>query len=165
VHFEIEHTIAASRAVVETALGDPGFYEVFGGMADVSPPTLLDRTEHDGAIEVHIRCAFTGELSGSVTAVVDPSQLSWVSAITLRPAEHTADLVLVPDNYADRLDCSASYAFEEGDDGSTREVIEGELVVHFPIFGGKIEQAILGGVEKYVADEAEAMGRWAAGRT
>ena len=162
MHFEIEHAIAAPLHVVETALGESGFYETFGGLPDVSPPTLLERTEDDGVVVVRIRCAFTGELSGAVTSVVDPSQLSWVSTITLRPADHTADVVLTPDNYGDRLDCSARYTFEAADGGGTRELIDGDLVVHFPIVGSKIEHAIFGGVEKYVADEAHAMERWAA---
>jgi hypothetical protein len=34
-------------------------------------------------------------------------------------------------------------------------------VVHVPLFGAKIEQAIWGGVERYLADEARVMAHWA----
>ena len=34
-------------------------------------------------------------------------------------------------------------------------------MVHVPVFGGKIEQAILGGIQKYLADEALVMAHWA----
>ena len=165
MQFEIEHTIAAPRHVVEIGLGDPGFYEVFGGMPDVSAPTLLDRTEKDGVIEVRVRCAFTGELSAAVTAVIDPSKLSWVSTITLRPSNHMAELSLTPDHYGDRVECSAVYLFKEAADASTHEVVDGDLVVHFPLVAGKVERAILGGIKQYVAGEARALGRWATTQT
>jgi Protein of unknown function (DUF2505) len=165
VHFQIENDIAAPRAVVEGALGEPSFYETFASMPDVAPPTLIERTESDEAVEVRIRCAFTGQLSGAVTSVVDPTQLSWVSVITLRPGTHAADVVLVPDHYADRLECSGHYRFEDDGSGTTKEVIEGDLVVHFPLVASKIEQAILSGVERYLRDEATAMERWAVGRS
>ena len=160
MRFTIEHEIGAPRAVVELALADPAFYARFGDFPNLAPPEVLDRREEADAVVVEVRYAFTGELSGSVRAAVDPSQLTWVSTVTVRPERHQAELVLTPDHYGDRIECSGLYVFTEKGEATT-ESVDGDLVVHVPIFGRTIEQAILGGVEKYLADEAQVMAHWA----
>ena len=160
MRFTIEHEIAAPRQVVELALVDPAFYARFSDFPSLAPPEVLDRREEADAVVVDVRYAFTGELSGAVRAAVDPSQLTWVSTVTVRPERHQAELLLTPDHYGDRIECSGIYLFEEKGE-TTTESVDGDLVVHVPVFGRTIEQAIFGGIERYLADEARVMEHWA----
>ena len=79
---------------------------------------------------------FSGQLSSAVTAVVDPSKLTWVDDATFVLAARGARHEILPDHYADRL--SSSYDDVLHDDaGSTRRVLTGQLKVRAPLVGGR----------------------------
>jgi len=46
------------------------------------------------------------------------------------------------------------------DDGGTRRVIEGDLRVHFPLVGGKVERAIVSGLRAHASAEARVVQAW-----
>jgi hypothetical protein len=159
--FAFEQPIRAGRDLVEEALLDPDFYAALASMPNVGVPEVLDQTSTDGTVTLRVRYAFTGELAAPARAVLDPAKLTWVIESTTEPSEHSTRFRMIPDNYANRLQCDGVYRFLDESAALTRQVVEGNLIVHFPLVSRIVERAILSGLQQHVASQATALEQWA----
>jgi hypothetical protein len=125
----------------------------------VHPPEVLEHQDDGHHTRLWIRYQFSGTVSGTVRAVVDPAKLTWVSELTVDPKAATVEFQLHPDHYPDRLDCSGSYVFRARG-RSTDELITGRLTVHYPVVGRSIERVIFGGIQEHFAEEAALAALW-----
>lgn len=139
---------------------DPAFYSSQEPSGVIAAPEVLSRTEEDGVVSLAVRYRFTGNLSRAARAVLDPQKLTWVIESRLHRSEHSADFVMLPDHYADRLDCAGRYLFEERG-GHSVQVVDGELRVHVPVVAGAVERAIVSGLRQNMAEHARQVTRWA----
>jgi hypothetical protein len=114
-------------------------------------------------VHQRFRYRFTADLSPGVTRVVDPGKLTWVDDARYDLTSHTSRHRIMPDHYADRLSASYDVTLESLGD-STRRVASGVLTVRVPLVGGRVERAIVSGLEEHAAAEAELLGRWVAAR-
>jgi Protein of unknown function (DUF2505) len=162
IRFRIEQRIAAPLPEVETALLDRDFIAATADLPKLGEPEVLSQERDGDRVHQRIRYRFTAELSSAVTRVVDSAKLTWVDDARYDLTSHTARHRIVPDHYADRLKASYDVALEPLGD-STRRVATGELTVHVPLVGGRVERAIVSGLEEHAAAEAELLGRWVAG--
>jgi hypothetical protein len=163
VQFSVEQVIAAPRDAVEAAFLEPGFYAALGEMSAIRPPELLERRfegPHDDPVHLRVQYAFSGNLSGPARAVLDPSRLTWVDESSFDRAAHRIDFEIVPDHYADRLQCRGSYQFEPAGDQATRQLMSGDLRIRYPVVGGLVERAIIVGMRQHVGEEAGILERW-----
>jgi hypothetical protein len=162
VHFEIEQSVGAPPDVVVATYADPEFYASMAAIPELGLREVLEHRGPDeqGQVEVAVRLAFTGNVSGAARKFVDPEKLTWVTRTTVRPAEHDMPFVMEPDHYQDRLTCSGNYRFES-DGPDTRMVVSGDLEVHLPFVGRAAERAIADGFRRHVADEAALVVEWA----
>ena len=163
MRFRITQRFDAPLDEVEGALLDPAFLEVMGELPKLGRPQLLDIADAGDTVRRRIRYAFAGQLSSAVTAVVDPAKLTWVEDSTADRRTHRTTFRILPDHYADRLTASGTFTLAPSGTGSTR-VAEGDLKVRFPLVGGKVERAIVSGMEEYAAAEAGAIASWLAPR-
>jgi DNA-binding transcriptional regulator YbjK len=163
VKFRIEQRIPAPLADVEAALLDRDFVAATADLPKLGAPELLEQRRDGDRAHQRIRYRFTAQLSSAVTRVVDPDKLTWVDDATFDLTSHTSRHRILPDNYADRLQASYDVALEPLGD-STRRVASGELTVHVPLVGGRVERAIVDGLEEHATAEAELLGRWIAER-
>ena len=162
MHFEIEQLVQAPPDVVAQTYADPDFYVAMAAIPELGVQEVLEHRGPDGegAVEVAVRLAFTGTVSGAAAKFVDPDKLTWVTRTTLRPVELTMTFVMEPDHYQDRLVCSGAYRFEPAGE-VTRMVVEGELAVHVPFVGRAAERAIVDGFGRHISDEAALVEEWA----
>jgi DNA-binding transcriptional regulator YbjK len=163
VKFRIEQRIPAPLADVEAALLDRDFVAATADLPKLGAPELLEQRRDGDRAHQRIRYRFTAQLSSAVTRVVDPAKLTWIDDATYDLTSHTSRHRILPDNYADRLQASYDVALEPLGD-STRRVASGELTVHVPLVGGRVERAIVDGLEEHATAEAELLGRWIAER-
>lgn len=161
MRFRIEQRLPASVEAVEAALLDPAFLDELARLPRLGRPELVADQRDEDLVEREIRYRFAGELSGAVTAVVDPDRLTWIEESQLDRATHVTQWVIRPDHYADRLRCSGTFTLI-ADGEATRRVAEGELKVSFPLVGGRVERAIVSGMEEHAAAEAAALADWLA---
>ena len=122
MRFDLTQTIGAPVGEVAAAYADVALYETIGATDKLGAPEVLDRTETGGHVVLEIRYRFVGDLSPAVTAVVDPSRLTWVER-----SEHDLDALSVavslhPDHYADRLKASGTYRYEAEGDATVRHI-------------------------------------------
>ena len=148
------------RAVAEQALVDPEFYRSMEAMGPIGTPEVLARSDEPDGIRIAVRYRFTGDLSRPARAVLDPDKLTWVIESLMHMDAHFADFTMLPDHYADRLECAGLYRFEDKGDRSV-QVIDAELRVHVPLVAGAVERAILMGLRQHMAEHAQLVVRWA----
>ena len=163
MNFRIEQRIPAPLTAVEAALLDSDFVAATADLPKLGAPDLLENARDGDRAHQRIRYHFTAPLSGAVTRVVDPAKLTWIDDATYDLTSHTSRHRIVPDNYADRLKAAYDVTLEALGD-STRRLVTGELTVHVPLVGGRVERAIVDGLEEHANAEAELLGAWIAER-
>jgi hypothetical protein len=163
VKFSIEQRFNHDADTVLAALTDPGFISAMAGLPKLGRPELLMRDERGTHLAIHVRYAFVGELSGAVRRVVDPARLTWVEESTIDLASHAAAFRIVPDHYTSLLQCAGTSELTPAGRGS-RRVTDGELRVSVPLVGGRVERAVVSGLQEHAAAEADLVDTWLAAR-
>lgn len=163
MQFEAEQRIAAPREAVEAAYVDPAYLVSLGDLPKIGEPQLLDQEQEGARVRQRVRHRFTGDVSGAVRRVVDPARLTWVEERVFDRATHRSDVCIVPDHYGNLLETRMTIFFLADGDTTTVRHITGEVKVHVPIVGGRVERAIISGLKEQAAVEAEALERYAAG--
>ncbi|HZT66893.1 MAG TPA: DUF2505 domain-containing protein [Acidimicrobiales bacterium] len=159
--FHVENRILADRDAVQAAYLDPAFYSAMVDMPKISPPEVVGREEQGDVILMKVRYRFSGDLPPAARRVLDPDKLTWVNESTVDLAEHRTEFRMVPDNYGNRIRFGGTYRFEQVD-AATVQVIEGDLVVRYPIVGPLVERAILSGMREHLEQEAAFLEQWTA---
>ncbi len=159
MQFSIEQRIDAPVDVVHAALLDPEFLAASTELPKLGDAALLDEQRDGDRVTRRIRYRFIGDLSPAVTAVISPEKLTWVDESTDDLVAHTSDHRIVPDNYADRF--QAQYRSELRADGSsTVRTVTGEVKIRMRLVGGRVEKAIVAGLQEYADAEAALVERW-----
>ncbi len=163
MRFRIEQHFDRPLDAVEDALCDPTFVQRMAGLPKVGRVELVMHEVVGTTVHQQVRYAFAGELSAAVRRVVDPARLTWVEDSTTDRSTHTSSFRILPDNYANLLHCQGTFTLTSDGGGTSRRVAEGDLKVSVPLVGGKVERAILSGLEEHAATEVELVNAWTAG--
>ena len=161
MRFELRQAYAQPPGAVDAAYADPALYPTLVGLPKLGDIEVLEHEADDARARLAIRFAFTGELPPAVTAVVDPRRLTWVQQSVHDLERGVTTFRLVPDHYPDRLSASGSATVTAAGDGS-RRVVAGELKVRAPLVAGRVEQAIVSGLDEYLQAEAPTVDRYLA---
>jgi uncharacterized protein DUF2505 len=159
VHFRLEQRFSAPLADVEAAFVDPEVLAELATLPGLGRLELLARDDDGVTVVSDVRYAFAGHLSGAVTAVIDPSRLTWVEHAVLDRRTHRTAFSILPDHYPDRLRCSGTVSLQPFDAGTFR-VIEGDLRVRAALVGPTVERAIVSGLRDHAAAEARVVQAW-----
>lgn len=166
MRFRVVQRFDVPLGAVASGLLDPEFLSRLAELPRLGAPELLG-TEVDGdTVRQRVRYRFAGDLSAAVRSVIDPDRLTWVEETTYDRSTHRGEHRIVPDHYANRLASSYTSRLEPvdgtGAGGGTVRTIEGDVKVRFPLVGGKVEKAIVGGLTDHAGLEAEVLSRWLA---
>lgn len=161
MRFRIEQRLASPPDAVQAALLDPAFLARLAELPKLGSPVVLERRGTDPAT-LRVRYAFVGEVGSAVRRVVDPDRLSWVEESTVDVAARRTTFRIVPDHYAALLSARGTITVSPAADGGSVRVAEGELAVRVPLVGGKVERAIVSGMEEHAAAEAAVLDEWIA---
>lgn len=156
VRFRIEQRFPGPLQAVEDALIDPAYLRRLSELPKLGQPELLDRSEDGHLVLMSVRYRFVGEVSSAVRAVVDPARLGWIEESTLDRRTHVTTWTIVPDHYGGLLRCGGTYTLsEEGE--ATLRTADAEIKVSVPLVGGKVERAIVSGLEEHAEAEVAVM--------
>ena len=109
----------------------------------------------------HLCMKFPCNNGAPKNATMCPPDLStWPERNPMRNS--SARFRLLPDHYPDRLRCRGRFTITDQPGGS-RRVVAGELQVKAPLVGGRVEQAIVSGLEEYLEAEAPVVDAWIRG--
>ncbi len=162
MHFSVDQPIAAPLARVEEAFVDPAFYKALSAMPNIGDPDVLECTAGEREVFLRVRYAFTGELAAPARRVLDPAKLTWVVESTVDRTSGETSFRMLPDHYANRLECSGVYTLASADGDTTMQHMEGELRVNYPIVGRLAERGIVLGLKEHIAQEARVIEQWVA---
>lgn len=161
MEFRIDQKIAAALDDVEAALLDADFIAATASLPQLGAPEVLGQERNGDTVDQRVRYHFVGQLSSAVTRVVDPKRLSWIDETHYDLITHKSRHQIKPDHYVDRLEASYDVTLEPQGE-STRRVATGQLKVHVPLVGGRVERAIVGGITEHADAEADLLGTWIA---
>lgn len=164
MRFHLEQRFARPVDEVEAAFVDTDLFAHLCGIDDLGRPALLEKVDEGGTVRMHVRYAFTGELAPALTAVVEPHRLTWVEVSTLHRDTHRTEFTIVADHYPDRLRCVGAVDLLDDGQGGTGRMALGALAVRIPFVGGRVERAIVQGLVRQAATQAQMVGDWLASR-
>lgn len=153
MRFEITQTFRHDPRSVDGAYADPDLYPTLVGLPNLGGMEVRSHQRDGDTVRMKVHTLFVREFSPAVAAAIDPSKLSWVQDSTFDLAAGTATFRFLPDNYADRFSASGSTRTTTRGDGAER-TLTGEVKVRAPLVGGRVEKAIVEGLEEYLAAEA-----------
>jgi hypothetical protein len=156
MHFEVEQRFTAAADAVIRLYADAAFYDRLQGLPKIGRPVVLDRIEATDQVTLRVQYRFTGDLPSAARAFIEPDKLTWVEETVYDLARATSRSRLIADHYADRFTASATSAFtrDPSDPSSSRRRVEGDVKVRVPLVGGKVEAAIVSGLQDHLDDEA-----------
>lgn len=159
MRFQVSTSISVPRPEVEAAYVDPAFYAELGDLPNLRAPEVLSVEPDGDVVHLRIRYALHAELSPAVRRVLDPDKITWVEESTVYRSDHYTEFRMVPDHYGNRMTCTGRYRFEERGAALTEQVVEGDLVIHYPLVGRLVERAILTGMRQHLNEEARLLER------
>ena len=159
--FTIEVVLAHPQAAAQDAMLDPDFVHSTADLPKLGGAEVLECTRADGSARLRVRYKFTAPLSRAITAVIDPDKLTWVDDATFDLAAFRSEHVLLPDNYADRIDARYTSTLTDGGGGSLW-TLRGTLDVHAALVGGKIAKVIVDGLREAATAQGARLDEWLA---
>jgi hypothetical protein len=159
VRFEISQTFRHEARAVDEAYTDPALYPTLVGLPNLGDMEVLSHERDGDNARLRVHVMFLREFSPAVAAAIDPSKLSWVQESSHDLAAGTTTFRFVPDNYADRFSAAGTTRIVPRGDGAVR-TLSGEVTVRALLVGGRVEKAIVEGLEEYLTAEAALVDRF-----
>jgi hypothetical protein len=161
VKFRLEHSFDAPIDAVETAMVNPEFLESTR-LPDVGPPKVLSREEDGDTVTLRVDYHYTGSLDSLARRVLRSSDVAWVQETKLDRSAHRTTFTVIPKVHAERFQCGGIMQLTEAG-AATERVIDGELKIKVPLFGGRAEGLIVPGLRTRMNREAELLDEWLKG--
>jgi hypothetical protein len=163
VDFTLTQEIPAAVDAVDEALVDPEFLVRMAELPKLGSAEVVGHARDGDIVSVQVRYLFQADLSGAVTKVVDPNQMTWVEDSRCDLAAHHTACAIKPDHYDNLLSGSYEATVAAAGSGSVR-TISGTLKVHVPLVGGKVERAIVGGLRENAEAQTTLLTAWLTAR-
>jgi hypothetical protein len=162
MRFRIEQKFNANTADVLAALSDPSYLAMMAELPDLSAPVVEDQQRTTTTVSQRLRFQFAGKLPDVVTRVIDPSRLAWQEFTEIDLTHATATFRMVPVHYQKFFTCTGGWRLTSTNTTETVRVIDGNLKVNSPVpfVGGKVERAIVSGLEERLQVEPGVFDRW-----
>jgi hypothetical protein len=154
MRFHAEQRYSSPADVVLALFTDPDFYPTLDGLPSISVPEIVDHSTSGRTVRISMRQRYIGDLPNAALTFIDADRLTWVEELVFDLDRQQATTRLLPDHYPDRLTCQGVYVFADVAGGSTRR-LEGDLKVRVPLVGGRVEKALVSGLQEHAAAERD----------
>jgi hypothetical protein len=158
MRFHAEQTFTVPTDRLLALFTDAAFYPTLTGLPSISAPEVVDHSASGDTVRISLRQRYTGDIPSAALTFIDPARLSWVEELVFDLDRRRATSRLLPDHYPDRLTCSGVYVFTDTARGSTRR-LEGDLRVRAPLVGGRVEKALVSGLQEHAVAEQDLIER------
>lgn len=160
VRFELVHTFDHDPETVARALLDLDFQSGLDDVGGLKERSVVSQESHDGGrVTRRVRCVLGIEISGAARRFLGNNDPAWIQEEHWDPATRRWDWVIQPEVAKEVL--SASGHVELHDDApGTRRMVFGDVRVHVPIYGGRVEGKIVEGITRAYNEEAERLSEW-----
>ncbi len=162
MRFELVHSFPASIDDVAATLLDAEFQ---ASLSDVSAlkerVVVAEGPTGDGGVVREIRCVLALSVSGAARRFLGDSDPAWIQEETWDPSTRTWTWVVHPEVARELLSAHGK-TIVRGDEAKAERVVTGEVKVHVPLYGSRVEGWIVQGLERAYDEEAERLAAWIA---
>jgi Protein of unknown function (DUF2505) len=156
MRFHASHRFSAPVEAVVGLLVDPDFHRHLD-LPDVELREVVDSDTSGERAHLSLRYAFVGSLDSLGRRLLGGRELTWRQELDVDPATGTGRLAFRADADPRRLHGDADFTITPADGEGSVRVLDGELVVSFPLIGGQAERRIVPGLLRRLDIEAEAL--------
>jgi len=156
VKFDFEQRWTAPVDDVVEIYLDASFWSGLTGLTATSTPDVLsiERTADRAIVRLHYVLAV--DLPKEAARFIDPDDVAWIEETTWDLSDRSAKVSFLPDQAGKLLKASAT-ATLVADGGDAVRSVHGEVKVHIPLLGSKVEKVIVEGVHDHLGEEADAV--------
>ena len=158
VDFLFEHRFDAPRKEVAEALLDEDYQASLDGMEPLKKRDVLEQRESADGVIRRSRCVLGTDLGGA-KKFLGNAEPAWVEEAVWYEAEQTWAWVIQPEVAADILSSEGkTELIDEGDETLRR--VSGWVKIRIPLYGGRVENVIVQGLEEAYDNEAKRLKAW-----
>lgn len=160
VRFQISHLFDASPEAVAETLLDEDFQESLsdiGALAERS--VILQEERPDSTILRRTRCVLDLQATGAAKKFLGDQRPAWIEEAIWHPKPMRWDWTIHPEVAAELLKAKGKIEITGDGDGAGRTVA-GDVKVPVPLYGSKVENWIVAGLEAAYDEEAERIAAW-----
>ncbi len=162
MRFDLVHSFPTSVDEVAATLLDPDFQASLSDVGALKERTVVsERPTTDGGVVRAIRCVLALNVSGAAKRFLGDSDPAWIQEETWDPKSRTWSWVVQPEVASELLSAHGTTVVR-GDQSKAERVVTGEVKVHVPLYGGRVESWIVDGIERAYDEEAERLAAWIA---
>lgn len=160
MRFEVAHSFAVDPDRLAAALLDREFQAQLTSIGKLRDRTVLSQAARgDGQVERRVRCVLGLELSGMAASVFGDADPAWVQVETWDAVTNTWTWTIEPEVHGALLSARGSTVIS-GDAEKATRTVAGEMKVHVPLYGGKVEGWIVQGISDAYDEEAARLTEW-----
>ena len=158
--FEFHHTIPAPPEDVAEVLLDRKFQSSLTKLGALSERKVLSqKKDSDGLIHRRIRCVLDIDVEGVAKKFIGGADPAWVEEAVWHPEDMVWKWEVHPEVAKELLEASGTISLKPTKTG-TKRVVEGQLKVRVPIYGGRVEGWVVEGLKSAYKDEAAHLKDW-----
>ncbi len=121
---------------------------------------LLDQEARaNGDVTRQTRCVLEVEISGVAKKFIGEGDPAWVEKATWNDKAMLWSFTIDPEIARELLEARGTIRLSDDGDG-TRRIVEGQVKVRVPLYGGKVEGWIVNGLRDAYDEEAERLRAW-----
>ena len=161
VRLILKHTFAATPEEVAKALLDPEFQSSLSDIGALAERRVLSQEETPTGAVRRVRCVLDVEMNAMARRFLGSGDPAWVEVAGWDAAEMTWTWHVEPEVGGDLLDARGTTSLRGAGQG-TEKVIDADVRVKVPLYGGKVEGWISDGLRHAYDQEAERLAAWLA---
>jgi hypothetical protein len=160
LRFTVTHSFPQAPDAVAEAILDEDYQHSLENVESVETRELLSQEERpDGTVVRRTRCVLDLQITGVAKSFIGDGDPAWVEEAVWHPDRMEWTWVVIPEVAEGLLDAKGTIAIRTDGNGTER-VIQGDVKVKVPLYGGKVEGWIVDGIEQGYAEEAERLEEW-----
>ena len=158
--FRFEHRFDAPADLVAETLLDEAYQRSLDGIGPLASREVLEQTRSGGRVTRRTRCVLGIDL-GAAKRFLGGGDPAWVEEAIWDPDAARWDWVIHPEVAAELLTASGRIELHDRG-GKTERLVAGQVKVHVPLYGSRVEDSIVRGLEDAYAEEATRLRKWLA---
>ena len=159
--FTVSHAFDASPDELAAVLLDEDFQHALDDVGVLEKRHLVSQEERaDGTVERRTRCVLGIKINDIARKFIGDGEPAWVEHAVWYPDRMQWEWEIEPEVADHILSAHGTITVTGSDDASEREVSGTVKISGIPIYGGRVEQWIVDGIEAAYDEEADQIAEW-----